>query len=253
MDVCEARDIKGLYKKARSGEIRGFTGIDSDYEAPEKADLILNTVGMTELECVQELLSFLVEKGILPKELYEEQHEPVKELFVQSEQEKATLLQETESAPEVELSLVDLQWLQVLAEGWATPLNGFMRERQYLQALHFNQLIDLEQDCASLNGTTSSAEPHSEFGVMSQSVPIVLPINDEQKEKCQNQKQIRLVHEGKVIAILSEPEIFKHNKEERVHRQFACTDTRHPTVELIMSSGDWCLGGDLKVKKLRIC
>ncbi len=38
-----------------------------------------------------------------------------------------------------------MQWVQVLAEGWATPLNGFMREREYLQCLHFNCLLDGKQ------------------------------------------------------------------------------------------------------------
>lgn len=37
---------------------------------------------------------------------------------------------------------VDMQWVQVLAEGWSTPLNGFMREREYLQCLHFDCLLD---------------------------------------------------------------------------------------------------------------
>ncbi len=37
---------------------------------------------------------------------------------------------------------LDMQWVQVLAEGWATPLNGFMREREYLQCLHFDCLLD---------------------------------------------------------------------------------------------------------------
>lgn len=40
------------------------------------------------------------------------------------------------------ISQVDMQWVQVLAEGWATPLNGFMREREYLQCLHFDCLLD---------------------------------------------------------------------------------------------------------------
>ena len=40
------------------------------------------------------------------------------------------------------LSQLDLQWVQVLAEGWATPLNGFMREREYLQSQHFGLLLD---------------------------------------------------------------------------------------------------------------
>jgi len=43
LEVCEARDVKGLYAKARAGEIRGFTGIDDPYEAPTDADLVLDT------------------------------------------------------------------------------------------------------------------------------------------------------------------------------------------------------------------
>ena len=42
-DRCEERDVKGMYAKARSGEIKGFTGIDDPYEAPDNADLVLDT------------------------------------------------------------------------------------------------------------------------------------------------------------------------------------------------------------------
>ena len=45
LDVCEQRDPKGLYKKARAGEIKGFTGIDAPYEAPDKPELVVNTGG----------------------------------------------------------------------------------------------------------------------------------------------------------------------------------------------------------------
>ncbi|MEO1278762.1 MAG: adenylyl-sulfate kinase [Planctomycetota bacterium] len=64
LEECEKRDPKGLYKKARAGEIKGFTGIDDPYEAPEKAELILKTEGRSIDECVQEVLSFLDSKGL---------------------------------------------------------------------------------------------------------------------------------------------------------------------------------------------
>jgi adenylylsulfate kinase-like enzyme len=56
-----------LYKKARAGELRGFTGIDSEYEAPLNPDLILNAGTETEAESIQRVLQFLYEKGILPE------------------------------------------------------------------------------------------------------------------------------------------------------------------------------------------
>jgi len=61
---CEARDIKGLYAKARAGEIKGFTGIDDPYEAPENAELTLDTAGRTVDACVQDVISLLETKGI---------------------------------------------------------------------------------------------------------------------------------------------------------------------------------------------
>ena len=65
LEVCESRDPKGLYKKAREGLIRDFTGIDSPYEAPQTPELVLRTVGRTPDDCADELYRFLVRKGIL--------------------------------------------------------------------------------------------------------------------------------------------------------------------------------------------
>ena len=54
--VCEQRDVKGLYKKARAGEIAQFTGISSAYEPPEAPELVLNTAEMDLQDCVQKVL-----------------------------------------------------------------------------------------------------------------------------------------------------------------------------------------------------
>ena len=58
--VCEQRDVKGLYKKARAGQIKNFTGIDSPYEKPENPDLIINSDEMTIEESVEKCLNFLL-------------------------------------------------------------------------------------------------------------------------------------------------------------------------------------------------
>ncbi len=65
VETCEGRDPKGLYKKARAGEIKNFTGISDPYEAPEKAELVLdaNTKGIEEL--TNEVLAYLESKGVL--------------------------------------------------------------------------------------------------------------------------------------------------------------------------------------------
>jgi adenylylsulfate kinase len=65
IEVCEERDPKGLYKKARAGEIKGFTGIDDPYEAPTNAELVLKPAEQSLEECVQACIEFLVAKGIV--------------------------------------------------------------------------------------------------------------------------------------------------------------------------------------------
>jgi len=65
LNVCEKRDVKGLYKKARAGEIPEFTGISSSYEEPESAEIALDTGSMDIDACVDELLRLLHERGIL--------------------------------------------------------------------------------------------------------------------------------------------------------------------------------------------
>ena len=63
--VAESRDVKGLYKKARAGEIKHFTGIDSPYEAPQNPELRINTVSQSPEEAAEEILGYLKEKGFL--------------------------------------------------------------------------------------------------------------------------------------------------------------------------------------------
>ena len=62
---CEERDVKGMYKNARSGKIKGFTGIDDPYEAPDNADLVLDTENKSLNENVAKVLEFLKSKNLL--------------------------------------------------------------------------------------------------------------------------------------------------------------------------------------------
>ncbi len=65
LEDCEARDPKGLYKRARAGQIPNFTGISSPYEQPESPALLLNTTVQSVDECVRQSMDFLVERGLL--------------------------------------------------------------------------------------------------------------------------------------------------------------------------------------------
>ncbi len=68
LDVAEERDPKGLYTKARAGEIKGFTGIDDPYEAPQNPELHLRTDKLSVEDSVRALLSYLDERGLLTAE-----------------------------------------------------------------------------------------------------------------------------------------------------------------------------------------
>jgi adenylylsulfate kinase len=65
LETCEARDVKGFYKRARAGEIKNYTGINSPYEIPEKADLIIDTDEETIEDSVSIIISFLKKKTII--------------------------------------------------------------------------------------------------------------------------------------------------------------------------------------------
>jgi len=65
LDQCEARDPKKLYEKARRGEIKDFTGIDSPYEAPERPEVTIRSDKLSVEESVQQILQYLQEKNII--------------------------------------------------------------------------------------------------------------------------------------------------------------------------------------------
>lgn len=68
LEACEARDVKGLYRKARAGEIPEFTGISAPYEAPDRPELVLRTDESTVEQCVARLLEELRARGIIDAE-----------------------------------------------------------------------------------------------------------------------------------------------------------------------------------------
>ena len=70
LEVCESRDPKGLYKKARLNEIKGFTGIDSPYEQPQKPEVIIDTDILSVEQSVDKLLHFLQENEYIEKNNY---------------------------------------------------------------------------------------------------------------------------------------------------------------------------------------
>jgi len=67
LEVCEQRDVKGFYKKARAGILKNFTGIDDPYEEPENPEIVVETDKMTVEKSVEKIMNYLEEKGYINK------------------------------------------------------------------------------------------------------------------------------------------------------------------------------------------
>ncbi|XP_072989126.1 ATP sulfurylase 2 [Typha latifolia] len=151
--------------------------------------------------------------------------------LVVPEGERAARRVEAAALPAVRISQVDLEWVHVLSEGWASPLRGFMREDEYLQSLHFNSLR------------------LADGSVVNMSLPIVLAIDQKDKEAIGDSPDVTLVGpSGNLVAILRRIQIYNHNKEERIARTWGTTAPGLPYVEeVITPAGNWLIGGDLEV------
>jgi len=68
LEVCESRDVKGMYAKARAGEIKGFTGIDDPYEEPAAAEVVCETDNESVAQSVAKIVSELERRGHIPRE-----------------------------------------------------------------------------------------------------------------------------------------------------------------------------------------
>ncbi|KAL5988704.1 Sigma1B-adaptin [Asimina triloba] len=107
--------------------------------------------------------------------------------LVVREAERDEKRREALSIPRIKLSMIDVQWVHVLSEGWASPLHGFMREAEFLQTLHFNSLR------------------LADGSVVNMSVPIVLAIDDAQKQRIGESRKVALIDaDDNPIAVLSE-------------------------------------------------
>ena len=74
LEVCEERDVKGMYAKARRGEIKDFTGVDDPYEPPQHAEVILNTVDHLPEENAYVILDYLIDQGFVRPQSYQNGH-----------------------------------------------------------------------------------------------------------------------------------------------------------------------------------
>ncbi len=136
LEVCETRDVKGLYKKARAGIIPVFTGISDPYDVPEGAELTVDTGAQTLEQSTAFLLKHMEEEKVIAKT-----SEPiVYESIIRPADEAEAI--EAETLSFIDLDIHQLQYLQTISEGWAYPLKGFMNELELVEAINMKTVTD---------------------------------------------------------------------------------------------------------------
>lgn len=223
IEICEVRDPKQLYRLARNGTLPNFTGVSSPYEQPACPDLLIESGIYGIEECRNKVLRLLVEHQIVPSAILDpvDRHIPITQ--------KIDLMEASEMLPKIDIDKLSLQWAQVISEGWATPLEGFMREREFLECIHFKTLTSVNM-------------------VHSQSIPIVLPLGEEEKLRMRGFESVTLRFNGKSIGLLTDVEPFADRKIERCARTFGSVDAKHPMIKSILElKTQWLLGGRLQL------
>lgn len=262
VDELKKRDPKGQYAKVESGELRHFTCIDDPYEEPLKPEITLKTHELEIEQSADILFRRLERDGILegapklsPPGLPNPDGDVIVDLHV-PKSEQAAKMAEAATLPQALLTDVDLNWLQVIGEGWASPLRGFMREGTLLETLHFNSIL---VDPFNLTGNVGRHETRTDFAHfsdrqapdrVSMSVPITLSCTSFTKEAIEksDKKAVTLVTQmGKRVAILRKPEVYANRKEEIVTRMFGVIDPDHPYIKHIYDGGDYLIGGEVEL------
>jgi 3'-phosphoadenosine 5'-phosphosulfate synthase len=260
VDELKKRDPKGQYAKVESGELKHFTCIDDPYEEPLNPEITLKTHELEIEESANILLRILEHDGILigapkvtPPGLPNPDGDEVVDLHVPDHLKSERKL-EAETLPKVLITDMDLNWLQTIGEGWASPLKGFMREGTLLETLHFNSIL---VDPFNLTGNVDRLQTQTDFANfpenppptrVSMSIPITLSCTSYTKDVIGNAAAVALVTQmGQTVAILRNPEIYANRKEEIVTRMFGVIDPGHPYIKHIYSGGDFLIGGEIEL------
>ena len=262
VDELKKRDPKGQYARVESGELKHFTCIDDPYEEPLYPEITLKTHELKIEESADQLFRMLEGDGILegapkltPKGLPNPDGDIIVDLHVPEHLKEERRI-EAETLPKVLITDIDLNWLQVIGEGWASPLKGFMREGTLLETLHFNSIL---VDPFNVTGNANRHEMKTDFANfkehqapqrVSMSVPITLSCTSYTKDAVEKsaKRDVALVTQmGETVAILRDPEIYGNRKEEIVTRMFGAIDMDHPYINHIYSGGDYLIGGEIEL------
>lgn len=212
LEECERRDVKGLYAKARRGEIPNFTGVSDPYQAPEKADLVLNTEGRTVDSCVDDILIKLYDIG-----------------FFQSKPQHLSIVSKENHM--IEVSEEEFNWLQCFQLNWLPKeLKCFMNEKEYLECLYFKTY---KESLLSLPII----------------FPINITTKKDIDDYKLTSKTVTLTYKSKEVCQLSNLQVYPFNPEELSGKIFGITSFNHPKANRLIGKTHLLTGDDLIFKE----
>jgi sulfate adenylyltransferase/3'-phosphoadenosine 5'-phosphosulfate synthase len=239
IDALSARDAKGLYKKALAGEIKNFTGVDDPYEAPTKADVVVETDKETKEQSLGKILAKLEELGFIhhaisaaeraaaaaAKKLITPHGGELVDRWAHGA-EKERLAEKAKSLPGITLDERAAADVENIAVGAFSPLKGFMTSKDYLRVVR---------------------EMRLENGLV-WSVPITLAVSQAQAESIRVGSEVALrMPDGRNVAVLEVSDKFVPDKDLEAREVYRTTEDKHPGVAYLKSSGDVYIGGEIRV------
>ena len=224
LEVCEGRDVKGLYAKARAGVIPNFTGVSDPYEAPPNPEMNVNTGELTLEQCQTMVINHMTSNGVLKSN---QERSVAQSMWKDASEAEAT---EFAALPVLDIDQHQVEYLQTIGDGWAAPLNRFMNELELLEVMNMKTITDGE------------GKRHL------MSVPITQAVTAEQKASLEGQAKVAIkcsaIGGYKVLAVISNPCFFDNRKEEICARTFGCMSANHPKAQTIFAQGDFLISGE---------
>jgi sulfate adenylyltransferase/3'-phosphoadenosine 5'-phosphosulfate synthase len=234
------RDVKGLYEKARRGEIRNFTGVSDPYEAPETPEVRVSSEAQTVEESVADILAALEARGYIPPG-----HSPAAAHLdhighhahgaiphggqltarLATPARARELEAEAPGLPAIDLDPWTVSDLELFAGGGLSPLTGFMREVDVLSVQDRLRLSD---------------------GLV-WSLPIMLPITAAQAHQLSEGDRVALHSDGQDLAVLTVTETYSYDRQKLAAAVYGTIDDAHPGVARTLAQPDHAVGGPVEV------
>ncbi|MFC2078660.1 sulfate adenylyltransferase [Candidatus Bipolaricaulota bacterium] len=223
METLVERDPKGLYKKALAGQIKGFTGVDDPYEAPEFPEITVHTGSETIDESTRVIIEYLLERELIADDGKRIAVSVVPTDLVNRIAEHSENLPQP-NGPAVTLSDALLCELDAIGCGLYSPLTGFMTETEYERVVEAMRLPD---------------------GAI-WAVPVVLPVPEETLAEIQHGMVLALQGEdGETYGLIEVKDGFVRDLKKEATAVYGTMDTEHPGVARLYSEPKTAIGGDI--------